>query len=525
MKTKHNKPSPSRLLLLLIPLFAAAALAMLGLVYPALIEGALDACCTSAPLGNPTVTVTADDGTSLYTDDQTLSRLSEIGTVTQITRLDTVTADGIRIRLLSAGSAVSNAVVLTEGRMPQNDAECVIVPVGSAAGKTVGAVIRPCGSHGEVLTDENGTPCALTVVGIGENILSVLSPIADNDTQLLVYTTSDRPWQNSDAVSVLYLTDCQADDPTDAVRSVYAATAQARTASRTALAGEQLQAYLIAADKADDAVTAQEITVQATENRLDTANLRVAEIETNMMDAIAALQAEKQQFVSDMEYNEYYALRQVDLIPRRDRAEEGYAKQESVIEQMNTDLHAAYADRDAIQTELQRAKAILAELNLASEAALAALQNQQALAAQNENPQIWHITEADVHPGYTALFAHAADIRSTAFLLCALCIGIYLVGSLTVYAVRRRAALSPIRFWLASVLITVPAILIGGAVPARPVFAYHYPALRTSLTLPALTAEALPAALAVLIAAAVAAAVVCIIGLRLCRSAQQAKAK
>ena len=511
MKTTTARPDAgigARFTIFLIPLFIAALLAMLGLVYPVLIGSALDACGKEAPLANPALVISSDIGTS-DADAQTLSLLSDIGTVIPVICSDTETADGLRIRLIAADSdAIADAFWLCEGRMPQNEGECVIVSQSPAVtGKTVGAVLR---IHG---TDDE----ALTVVGIGENLLSVLAPITEPDTQLLVYTVNDRLADDPTAATHLYLTDCKSEDPVAAVSSVYTQTAETRTALRVSREKERLQACELAAQQADSAVTAQEIVVLATENRLDTANLRVAEAEANMMDAVAALQAEKQEFVSDMEYNEYYALRQVDLIPRRDRAEEGYAKQEAVISQMNTDLHTAYADRDALAAALAQEKERLTELYTAADLAMTAMEQQQIITAQSGTVQSPRITTADQHPGYRQLQAHAAHVRDIALLLSVLALGIYLVGSLTVYAVSRRVCCPPARFLLCAACITLPAILIGAYLPARPIFVYSYPALRTSLTLPSPTAQALPIGAAVLLGSIAVSVIITVIGHRISR--------
>ena len=522
-----DPPHGARFTLLLIPLFAAAALAMLGIVYPMLIGDALQAQIDAAPLANPQLTVTSDTGDALYAEEQTLSRLSAIGNPVAVVRYDTETVDGLRIRLLATeDTALEDSFVLTEGRMPQNRTECVIVglvpaspDIASAVSGTdigIGSAIRPCGKNGEVLTDnQTGTPCCLTVVGIGENVLSALAPITDSTVQLLVYTADDPCWQNPDTTDCLYLTDCSTDDPAAAVSAIASETAAARDAYRIALAEQRITAAAAAAKEADNAVIAHEITVQTVENRLNTANLRVSEAETNMMDAVAALQAEQQEFVSDMEYNEYYALRQVDLIPRRDRAEEGYAKQEEVIAQMNETLHAAYAERDAIAVELQHAADVLAGLQAEATTAHTALRQLQTQNEQGAQMQSWSITAADAHPAYVRLRAHAAAVRNTALLLCAAALGIYLVGSITAYAVSHRVTCSVTRALLSAIPVTVPAVLFGGCVLSAPIFAHAYPALQNTITLPLSFSELLPAGAAVLLLTVIISAGTAAIGCRL----------
>lgn len=500
MKTQTNPtglPVGIRFSFLLIPLFAAVVLGTSALAYPAQIETALGQLHASAPLANPTLTVSSGDGSPLSPAPEVLSALRAVGTTTQVDLYDTETADGIRIRLLSFEDGMTDgAFTLKDGRMPQNSTECVVVFLNSAAqnrdlpynaytGVGIGSAIRPCGEDGTVLiSGQNNSPCMLTVVGIGENALSALAPVSDNDVHMLVYTTSADSWHNPDMTAQLYLTDCTADDPIAAVQSVLDSTAALQQAYRTARADEQLVHCSAAAEEADQAILSHQITVQEIENRLDTANLRVTEAENNMMNAIAVLQAEQQAFVSDMEYNEYYALRQVDLIPRRDRAEEGYAKQEAAIAQMYDALQAAYDDRDAIRAELDHANALLISLQADADLVHTELETQQRLTEQSARTQVWNITTAEQHSGYAALRSHTATIRNMALLMSAIALSIYLVGSITLYAVSQSVTYSAFRTLFSAVLIAVPAIFFGGCLLTKRIFDYSYPALRDTLIIP-----------------------------------------
>ena len=503
-KTKGDPPIGARFLFLLIPLFAALLLGTFAFAYPAQLRAALDQLHEAAPLANPTLTVSAKAGESLQLPQTVLQSLNAVGTAVTAVRYDTETADGIRIRLLSYDSgSPDGAFVLTDGRMPQNSAECVVVPLNqntaadksaqhAALGIEIGTAIRPCGANGDALiSGQSGMPCMLTVVGIGENVLSALAPISTGDTRLLVYTTTADDWNNPDAGMQLYLTDCRADDPLTAVQSVCDATADERRAYRMALAEEQLQQCTAAAEEANNAVISHQITVQEIENRLDTANLRVAEAETNMMNAVAVLQAEQQEFVSDMEYNEYYALRQVDLIPRRDRAEEGYAKQEAVIAEMNTALHTAYDDRDATLAELHHANDILSSLQEEADRAHAELEKQQARLAQSSQAQPWMISVREQHSGYVALDAHAAAVQQRALLFAGIALLLFLVSTVAVYAVSHTVGYPVPRFILSSLTAALPGVFLGSCVLTVLWFSNTYPALTDAVTLSHLTSDTL----------------------------------
>ena len=478
MSKSSDRAVGIRYLLLLIPLFAAVVCAAFAISYPRQITSALDACNSPASLANPQLTVS---GIAVL-DDALISDISEISPYNAVVCYDTQTADGKQIRLIGMNNGSINlSLHLTDGYPPQlTPYECAVVALSPNAAPAIGSVIRPCDENGEVLLSADGTPCMLTVVGIGENIHSALSPISNPTVDYLVYTVSDEAWHTDDAVNCLLLDGCYSDDPYSDVQALYKKHSDAQSAYLAAKAEERQTALTIAAEEADNAVTELEIIVQKLDNRLDTAALRVAELESRMMDAVAVLQAEQQQFVSDMEYNEYYALRQVDLIPRRDRAEEGYAKQEAVIEEIHRELLTAYEERDKIASECQIAAQALAEMQNRAEQALAALD------AFNKEPQTraasWDITTANQDPGITALTAHASSLEKSAWILCAAFAVVFFIGSIIVYSISRRTVIATASFAVSALFAALPAVLFGGCILTNFVFAHAYPALTETFT-------------------------------------------
>lgn len=491
-------------------LFAAAVSAAFAVSYPGQIAAALDTLDAASPLGNPQLSISG----IAVPDDALIADISEIGDGTPAVCYDTATADGRKLRLISVGSdALPLLLQLTDGTLPQSPTDCAVVALSPNTAPAIGAALRPCDENGEALLSDAGTPCTLTVVGIGENMQSVLSPITEPTVDYLVYTVSDDAWHTEDAQNCLFLTSCRTDDPISAVQALHRKHSGAQTAYLAAQAEAQRIALLAAVTEADNAITEQQITVQNLDNRLDTAKLRVTELENLMMDAVAALQAEQQQFVSDMEYNEYYALRQVDLIPRRDRAEEGYAKQEATIADIRTRLQTAYAERDTIMAEYTEAQTILTARQTEAEAAQAALE------AWSGQPQIraaaWDVTRAEQEPGYAALTAHAKARARDAWLLCGILTAVFFIGSITVYSVSRRTVLTPGRFTVFAALTAVPAVLFGGCVLTGTVFAHAYPALTESLPLTAFQ----PMTLVILPLTALIAALAAILGHRIRKNA------
>ncbi len=502
MSKSSDRPVGIRYLLLLIPLFAAVICASFALSYPKQIERVLTSLKEATPLANPQLYIIGNT----TADNALLSDLANVGDVTSAVICDTEAVDGTSLRLTAmSDDDLEKAFRLTDGRMPQAEHECVVVALYPTAAPAIGAAILPCGDDGTVMLSSDGkTPCMLTVVGIGENTLSALASIAESSAGLLVYTEGNTLWNNTDAKSCLLLTDCTVPDPFSAVQNVCRKHSDAQSAYLAAQIAQNRISLLTAAEAADNAVTEQEIIVQNLDNQLDTATLRASELETEMMDAVAVLQAEQQQFVSDMEYNEYYALRQVDLIPRRDRAEEGYAKQEAVIAALNDELHVAYAERDAIAAERNAAVITLTAMQTAAEEALAALKDAE---LQTETPAVsWDITHAEQEAGTAALMQHASSNEKIAWMLSAALAAVFFIGSIIVYAVSRRTGFTAIPYSVIALLCAIPAVLFGGCVLPGAVFTHVFPAsaeifVRTSLTPTVLLLLPITALLAALSAA------------------------
>ena len=479
MKTtaaQTGNPIGIRFLLLLIPLFAAIAMSAFALVYPGQINAGLSTLELAAPAANPEVCVMTTDGEALLLPPETMTALAAVGEITPVHCLDTDGADGTSMRLLSMdAAALARAAYLIDGRMPQNETECIVVPLDTAE-TAIGAAIRPC------LTDTDD-PLTLTVVGIGENVHATLAPLTEDGTRFLVLTLPETADAAQIPVNTLYLSDCKTEDPIADVRAAYASTADARVKLQADNASAELKQHTEAAEEADNAILAHRITVQAIENRLDTAQLCVDELETNMMDAVAAVQAERQAFVSDMEFNEYYSLRQVDLIPRRDRAEEGFVLQEEAIEEINGQLLTAYAERDRIRAELARAQETAAQLEEAAVLAQKTLDEHRALAAQPNTAQEWSITAREDAPGHVRLTAHAAEQQTRMLLFAIIAFLVFTGVSVPVFARSKTSWCPTLRFALISGVIALPALFLGACILTRHVFGYHFPSLAASMPL------------------------------------------
>lgn len=494
-------------------LFITAVCAAFSAAYPKQIDAMLTAHSQTTPLANPPLCISGD----AVTDVISASDLAQIGTAVPAVRYHTATDDGTNLLLTAMdGNALADAFFLTDGRMPQTAEECIAVALWPTAAPEIGSAISPLGEGGTVLASDYREPmCTLTVVGIAENTLSALAPITDREVGLLLYTASDAAWHTENAESCLLLTDCTVPDPYDAVQTLCRESAAIHTAFLAAEAEETLAALQAAAKEADNAVITHQITVQELENSLDTAELRVAEAEQNMMNAIAAVQAERQDFVSDMEYNEYYALRQVDLIPRRDRAEEGFAKQEEAIAQMNEVLHVAYAERDAILAELDRERAILEKLQADADYAGAAYEALASASGQTTAEPAWVITSGEDHDAHRRLTEHADGLHTKTARYAILTAILFAVITMTVYACSRRPLCPVSHFALLSAGVSIPALLFGGCILPALLFAHTYPALIGTLPIKTMSVETFIRIIPFLPLAVIAAALSAVIGCRL----------
>ena len=473
------------LICLLIGILLSTALACYTTAFPVHIQKTLSTLDAQAPLAAPDAWITAD-GASLTLADETASALAAIGSVTKAVTLDADSAGGVRLRLTALpAETLSNAFVLTDGRMPQNETECVIVPCGAGADNLckIGAAVRPLAENGNPLTASYSSghtdTVILTVVGIAENAVSATAALSDMTYQALIYCADTTAWITlAQTEECLLLNAPYADTATlrQKLEAVYMDNRDRQTAVMRTEAEVALAECQQAAETAADRVTAQQIALQEVTNRCDTALLRVSEAEENLLVANNALQLEKQEFVSDMEINEYYALRQTDLIPRRNLAEESYAEKQAEIDALAETLHEAYADRDAVAKELSYAQEQLELLISEQEQADTQLAEAKARAAEITAAP-WQITLRTEESGCSALLA-LADRESAACM-----VPVVLLSILTVFAIflvffaagfRRSVGIT---FLTACIPAALLGVLSGTCILPSVRFPYVYPAL------------------------------------------------
>ncbi len=360
-----------------------------------------------APLAAPTAVISASDPQEeLILSSKAADMLSEHGTVVCASFMETRTEDALSLSFLALPQTyLSDAVRLHTGRMPQNETECVVVPL-SAGGDTLShigaAVAVPAGD----------TVSLLTVVGIGENRHALLSHLADSGLHAQILTTDTAAWcDTSDAAVAVLLSDAHTGHLHETIKNI-----------EYDCASEQLNAYLASmqsaydaaqaeADDAAEAVHAGEIAVLDAENKYNTAVLRASEAEANLLAAQDALDAERQQFYSDMETYEYYSSGQLALIKRRDLAEESFAEQEAAIAALLTALNEAYAARDTAAAYLREQNALQSVLLQTEAEAYSRLDRVSGYLTDDRIAPVWEVRLRTEEQDYLAAGARVRDAR------------------------------------------------------------------------------------------------------------------
>ncbi|MGM9625420.1 MAG: hypothetical protein ACI3XM_06895, partial [Eubacteriales bacterium] len=476
-RTFFVKNSLSVRILVSVCVFLLAALTAYACVFPVFAHQSLRTLDAQAPLAVPAAVITNTDGSDMLLSDEAVQALAEIGTVIRGTVGNTYTANGIRLRLYGLSRTyLSEAVMLSEGRMPQNETECIAVSCG-AGGEAlceIGSAVRICGDDGEAFS-------VMTVVGIGVNALSVCAPLTGDDRQALLYTTSDAAWADAvyaqDAIFLLTASGTEADTIADRISDVRTRTADAQQKAYRAVKEAALEQAKLRAEEAAAAVSAQEIAVQNAKNRCETALLRVSEAEGSLLAALGALETERQQFYSDMETYEYYATNQTSLIPRRDLAEESFTAQEEEIAVLTLLLDDAYAARDEADSALAGQTERLTVLRNELTDAQAALQTADS-ALQDIHVPEWESTLRSEEAGYAALSASAAAQR-TAYLIYA---AVLLLPTLLLFlpASRMGVFTADVSSGILSAVLPVPAlclagVICGGCILPAVGFGYRFP--------------------------------------------------
>ncbi len=459
----NNLPSVCVLLCAAILVLTMSGAYMLRL--PNAMHTQLNEIDAMAPLAAPTAVISAKDE-DLILSDEAASSLSAYGTVVCATTMTYGTEDSVQYDLLALPQTyLSDAAVLREGRMPQNETECVIVPY-SAAGDVLGSI----GSAILLSSEADGTASTLTIVGIGENRHSALTHLHKRHTQAQILTTDTAAWCDTAPARDVVLLSVPADhtNPTERnhriktdILSVESSHYAEQLSALLAVSESAYAEAKAAADAAEEAVHIAEISVIDAENKVDTATLRTKEAEANLLAASDALQLERQQFYSDMEKYEYYSSGQLALINRRDLAEESFAAQEAAILVLKETLDAAYLARDA-------ANAYLAEMNAAHEKAvrhrdlaLEALDRISAYTTGDRTAPQWEISLRTDEPDYLAAIARmeAARTEAAPYLFVAL----ILTSVLSIALIRSDIAPNArIRFLLLPICAAVIGAALGG---------------------------------------------------------------
>ncbi len=368
---------------------------------PAVMQSQIDAIDAIAPLSAPHAVLSVSDD-DLILSDKAEAALRGIGTPIRASVMQYTAADGQNYDLLALPQThLSDAVTLTEGRMPQNETECIVVPLTGC-----GTV---CKIGAAVLLPTDGACSLYTVVGIGTDRHAELKHLSGTDRHARILTTDTAAWCDAaDAADVVLLSTDNAAYTKDAQALHYAVSAVEKDcyAEQLSVLTDALQTAYDTAEQAvweaDEAVHRCEISILDAENKYNTAALRASEAENELLAASNALETERQQFYSDMETYEYYSSGQLALINRRDLAEESFAEQKAALVQLEAALAQAYAARDAANAYLLEMQAPLAALLAKQAAAHAALDRCGIHLQSDMTVPSWSISLRTEEPDYIA---------------------------------------------------------------------------------------------------------------------------
>ena len=299
---------------------------------------------------------------------------------------------------------------LREGRMPQNAGECV---VSKARGMFY--------EIGDTLVLwMNDTPVySLMVVGIADDVDSMLSAFADETAKTLVPAlhiyrpkTDDMEAISKTARYIAVIPDVEDANKTADDLMLYIEAKQV---------GQSLTAPLPSEDDirfAQEALNDAQIKRMRIENQITSLDAAAAEAEAAYLKASAELEAERQEFVSNMERHEAVRANQTHLITRKEAAEEAFAKKQAEIDQIYQNLTDIYVERDALRQAHTEAE----QIALAAEQTLEKLKTGEPSNEQGVSVSEWIVTmPRDSEAGelmYTALL-HADKSLSGGFLAAA----------------------------------------------------------------------------------------------------------
>ena len=390
---------------------------------------------------------------------------------------------------------------LREGRMPQNAGECV---VSKARG-----LFYEIGDT--LVLWMNDTPIySLTVVGIADDVDSMLSAFADEEAMTLVPAlhiyrpkTDDVGALSKAANYIAAIPNANDVKKTADDLALYVKAKQEGQSQTTFTPDED--AIRFAQESLNDA----QIKRMRIENQITSLDAAATEAETAYLKASAELEAERQEFVSNMERHEAVRANQTHLITRKEAAEEAFAKKQAEIDQIYQNLTDIYAERDA----LRHAHAEAEQIALEAEQTLKKLKTGEPSNEQSALIAEWIVTmPRDSEAGdlmYTALL-HADKSLSGGFLAAAVFCILLTVASVLFWRGKwgagevlsvKKGTSDIITLVLYTLFTACSGVALGGFVLPQWKFGGAYPTFDGALAQPASVFGAL-ATVAVLLSAA-----------------------
>ncbi len=408
-------------------LFLSALSLSVYFALPIRMEHTAKAAADEIPLSLPCVRVLTNEMFS----DEDRAELARHGDVVFYTRelLSTTlsvketaetAADTADATLYTVGAEHAEAFyMLKEGRMPQNGSECVISSVRGAFYEIGDTLVLWSGE----------TPLyRLTVVGLADDGDSMLSAFVNKTDATVIPTVHIyRPEDGSRAAegdALCYIAAITGTEDANASADALKLYAKANYEAETDTA------YVPdtdAMDAAQAAVNEAEIQRLRIVNQIASLDIAAREAEDAYLSASAALEYERQEFLSSMERHEAVRANQTQLITRKEAAEETFAKKEAELAVLYEEIEGVYAERDMLKFSLAEAQTAVAE----AEAALQRLKDGDGEAGKSAATVTWSIaTPRDGQFGdatYAGLIS-GGKLLSYNFLIA----GIFCVGLMAV---------------------------------------------------------------------------------------------
>ena len=256
--------------------------------------------------------------------------------------------------------------VLTDGRMPQNETECVILPLNGAKERIGDVLCLGNGTYTIVGCAENCRSCFSVYSRIDESLAVREDPITYTDADCILYTVGDAL-----PGSIAFVSGCRdlsaaakraeafASEHWDAYRARMAA------ATETALAERREKAKVL-----DDQITALTEDLAGLENTLARTEIGIAQTESRVLDLDRTLQKEIQDFNTEMERQENHSANEVNMIEQKKKAQVRFDAMQTELDDARKKLNGLYDTKEAVLLKIGQTEELLEQKRTEASTAL-----------------------------------------------------------------------------------------------------------------------------------------------------------